>query len=242
MHVRLVSLLAVLVAACAPAAHADTPVDVRMLSCVPWEEPTGGVVVYAAEMDAIPGTARMAIRFRLFEKAGDGRFERVSAEKLGVWRRSQVGATSFRYKQRVRGLRQGAIYRAVVHYRWFGSDGAAIQTARRVSPICSQPGGLPNLRVAEIDVRRGEVEETAVYKVQIVNRGVATAHNVGVLLRVDGEIVDEAEVIDVLEPNEVRTVTFNGPVCRRRLRVVVDPKELISESRERDNVEDPSCL
>ena len=77
---------------------------------------------------------------------------------------------------------------------------------------------------------------------QITNRGAAAARHVGVLLRVDGEVVDEAEVIDTLEPNEVRTVVFNGPVCRRHLRVVVDPRELIAESRERDNVRAPTCL
>jgi archaellum component FlaF (FlaF/FlaG flagellin family) len=59
---------------------------------------------------------------------------------------------------------------------------------------------------------------------------------------VDGEVVDDAEVVDVLAPGESRRVTFTGPVCRERIRVVVDPKGLIAESRERDNVLSPSCL
>ncbi len=101
---------------------------------------------------------------------------------------------------------------------------------------------MPNLRVASVETRPGEVEGTAVYKVRIANRGVSAARNVGVLLRVDGEVVDDAEVIEQLEPNEIEAVTFNGPVCRNRMRVVVDPKELIPESRERDNVLGPSCL
>jgi subtilase family serine protease len=78
--------------------------------------------------------------------------------------------------------------------------------------------------------------------VKVANRGTAPAENVRVVLRVDGEIVDEGEVIDVLEPEEVRTLTFSGPVCRRRMRVAVDPSELIAESNEKDNVRDPSCL
>ena len=97
------------------------------------------------------------------------------------------------------------------------------------------------MRVARIEIRRGEVEGTAVYKVKIANGGAATARTVGVVLRVDGEIVDE-EVIDALQPKEARTVTFNGPVCHRHMRVVVDPKDLISESHEEDNTLGPSCL
>jgi CARDB len=178
----------------------------------------------------------------LFEKTGVGQFERISTEGLGVWRKSRPGAGVFRYQQRVRGLHRGAVYRAVVQYRWLGDDGEPILTARRKSRRCSQDAGLPNLRVADVNVKPGEVEGTAVYKVKIVNRGTAPAENVGIVLRVDGEVVDDVEVIEVLEPNEVQKVTFNGPVCHRQMRVVVDPKQLITESHEQDNVRDPSCL
>jgi hypothetical protein len=241
MHVRLASLFVVLAALWAPPAHADAPAGVRMLSCTPWEEGLGGSVTYAARMKSIPGTARMSLRIRLFEKVGSGKFERVSAEGLGVWRKSHPDASVFRYEQHVRGLHKGAIYRVTVRYRWLDATGQPILTVRRQSPRCSQDGGLPNLRVASIDVSPGEVEETSVYKVKVVNRGSALAENVGVLLRVDGEIVDQ-EVIDALEPKGVQTLTFNGPVCRDRVRVVVDPNELIVESHERDNVRDPSCV
>ena len=242
MHVRRAILLVLLVAVPAQTAHADALAGVRVLTCEAWQEGTGGLVVYRAHMRAVPGTTRMALRIRLFEKYGDGEYKRVSAEGLGVWRKSNVDATAFRYKQRVQGLHQGAVYRAVVHYRWLGADGEPFETARRRSATCSQGGGLPNLRVATVETRPGEVEDTAIYKVTVVNRGASSANNVGVLLRVDGEVVDDAEVIDMLDPNEERTVTFHGPVCQRRMRAVVDPKELIAESREQDNVLGPSCL
>ena len=212
-----------------------------MLSCTSWEQGFGGSVTYVARMRSVPGASRMSLRIRLFEKVGDGKFEPVSAEGLNVWRKSHPSASVFRYEQHVRGLHKGAIYRATVHYRWLDSDGKPILTTRRRSARCSQDGGLANLRIASIDVSPGEVEETSVYKVKVVNRGNALAEDVGVLLRVDGEIVDE-EVIDSLQPGQVHTVTFNGPVCRERMRVVVDPDELIEESRERDNVRDPACL
>jgi hypothetical protein len=222
-------------------AHADTAEpSVRVVSCSPWQGSEGGTVAYAARMRTVPGTERMALRIHLLEKLGDGEFHRVEAEGLGVWRGSR--ASTFVYEQNVRGLRQGGIYRALVQYRWYDSGGERIRSERVRSEPCKQPGGLPNLRVAGIEAKPGEVEGTAVYRVQIVNRGASAARRVGVLLRVDGEVVDEAEVIAALDPGEVRTVSFSGPVCRRQLRVIVDPKELIAESREKDNVRAPTCL
>ncbi len=244
MHVRLIILLATLAVLplSAPAANAAAPASVQMLSCTPWAAGEAGSVTYAARMNAVPGTARMSLRFRLFEKYGDGRFERVSAGDLGVWRKSRPGVAKYRHELTVERLHQGAVYRAVVQYRWHRADGTLIETARRTSPRCVQRGGLPNLRVASVDTRPGKVEGTAIYKVRIANRGVSTARNVGVLLRVDGQVVDEAEVIRELKPKEVKVVTFNGPVCRNRMRVIVDPYELIRESREQDNVLGPTCL
>jgi hypothetical protein len=243
MHVRLVILLAAALAACpVPAAHAaDVPAGVRVLTCEARQAGKPGHVLYSAHMRAVPGTARMALRIRLFEKYSDGDFERVAAEGLDVWRKSRAGATAFRYKQRVRGLHQGAVYRAVVHYRWLGSDGTALLKARRRSQICDQGDALPNLEVSSISTKPGEVENTAAYEATIVNRGDAIAQNIGAVLRVDGEVVDES-VIDALQPGEKKTVTFNGPVCQDKMRVVVDPKELIFESREQDNVHSLGCV
>lgn len=239
MHVRRTFLVALALMAGAPVAHADPSAGVRVLSCAPGQEGAGGSVTYAARMRAVPGAERMALRIRLLEKFGDGEFRRVAP---GVWRKSRRGASAFNWEHRVDGLRQGAVYRAVVHYRWYGGDGGRIAAARVRSDACKQPGRLPNLRVASIETRPGDVEGTAVYRVQIANRGAAAASRVGVLLRVDGEVVDEVEVIDALGPDEVRTVSFNGPVCRRRLEAIVDPKDAIAETRERDNVRAPSCL
>ena len=244
MHVRLVILLvAALAVGPASAAHAaDVPAGVSVLTCEAWKAGKPGQVLYSAHMHAVPGTARMALRIRLLERYGNGDFERVSAEGLDVWRKSRADASVFRYKQRVRGLHRGAVYRAVVHYRWFGPDGDVFLKARRRSQICSQGDALPNLQVASVETAPGQVENTAAYKATIVNRGDALAQNIGVLLRVDGEVVDESEVIDALQPGEERTVEFNGPVCQEKLRVIVDPKELIAESREQDNVHALSCV
>jgi archaellum component FlaF (FlaF/FlaG flagellin family) len=65
---------------------------------------------------------------------------------------------------------------------------------------------------------------------------------VAVLLRVDGEVVDESEVIDALGPGETRTVSFTGPACRHHMKAVVDPKDLIPETSEEDNSRSPGCV
>ncbi|MGH2837520.1 MAG: CARDB domain-containing protein [Thermoleophilaceae bacterium] len=244
MKVRVVSLLVlpVLAAFAAPTAHAAAPAEVRMLSCAKSTDISGGSVTYVTRMDAVPGTHRMALRIRLLRKIGDGEFEPVTGSGLGVWRKSRPDASAFRWEHSIEGLAPGAVYRAVVRYRWFGDDGETILSARRRSAKCHQPAGLPNLRIDRITSNPGEVEGTAVYKVTISNPGAVAAQDVGVLLRVDGEVVDDAVVIDKIGPNQTRTVTFNGPVCRRHMRVVVDPKDTIAESREEDNTRDPSCL
>ena len=241
MHARLLTLIVVALAALVSAAPAaDAPATVRVASCTPWQEGEGGSVTYAARMKAVPGTARMALRIGLLEKfEGDDEYRRIGR---GKWRTSKTGATVFNWEHHIAGLRQGATYRSVVAYRWYDAAGNRIRSARVRSGPCRQAGRLPNLRVASVEMRQGNVEGTAVYRVTIVNRGGSAARRVGVLLRVDGEVVDEVEPFDSLGPDESRTVTFNGPVCRNQLRVVVDPKQLIPETREEDNVRAPTCL
>lgn len=225
----------------APPAHAAPAASLSMLECTPARDGGAGSVEYRARMHAVAKTDRMAVRFHLLERAGDGSFQRVAGDGLGVWRRSEHGAGAFQWTQRIEGLREGAAYRVVVRYRWLDADGREIRSTRLRSGVC-EPDDLPNLRVAEINVKRGDVKDTATYKVKVVNRGALAAHHVAVLLRVDGEVVDESEVIDVLAAGETRTVTFKGPVCRRHMKAIVDPKDLIPETRERDNSRSPGCV
>jgi hypothetical protein len=241
MHVRALILTLAALAAFAPAsASAVVTAEVRVLSCLAWQPGEGGSVSYEARMRAVPKTARMAVRFRLYEKTGEGQFRRVGARE--PWHVSRSGVAAFVWEYKVRGLRQGATYFSVVSYRWIDARGEVIERARRRSAPCSQNGGLPNLRVADVTIKPGEVKDTAMYRATIVNRGETPARRVGVLLRVDGEVVDEVVVIDALQPGEERIVTFNGPVCRESIRVVVDPKDLITETQEQDNVRTPACV
>jgi hypothetical protein len=232
---------ACLLAAAAPAHAADPHASVRMLACSPWSEAAAGNVSYEARMQSVPGTARMAVRFRLLEKVG-GQFEPVEPGGQGAWRRSRRGAAEFRWVNRFEGLRQGGIYRVEVDYRWLADDGVQVAARARRSKRCKQPGRPSNLRVAAVEHVAGNFDATERYRVTVVNRGDTEARGVGVLLRVDGEVVDEADPIAVLAPGESRTVGFSGPICRRTLSAVVDPRDAIAESREDDNVRTVSCV
>jgi hypothetical protein len=228
--------------AAGPAAQADMRASVRMLSCSPWRPAEGGSVSYEARMRRVAGTARMAVRFHLLEKAAPGHFDAVRAGDPETWRRSRRGATDFRWVHRVEGLRQGGVYRVEVEYRWLAEDGSEIATVKRRSKRCRQPGGQPNLGVDAIEATPGVFDGTERYRVTVVNRGESEARGVGVLLRVDGEVVDEADPIETLAPGESRTISFSGPLCRRTLSAVVDPKDAIAESHEDDNVLTTGCV
>ena len=238
---KLLPILILLTLALPGAAHASSSASVRMVSCS-WQDGGGGSVSYEARMRSVPGTSRMVVRFHLLQRVPSGEFEEVAADGQDVWRESRRGATEFRWLHKVKGLKQGGEYRVRVDYRWMTDNRTVIQSARRKSKRCSEPGGPPNLRVAGIETVLGAFDGTARYRVTVVNRGGSDARRVGVLLRVDGAVVDEAEPIETLRPGESRTLSFSGPLCRRSLSAEVDPKDAIAESQEDDNVRTAGCV
>ena len=240
MHVSRLILLPVLaLAVAAQGAHAAPSPIVRVLSCSPWQEGLGGTVSFEARMRAVPGTARMTLRFDLLEKTRSGSYRRVSRGKVN---RSRRGANVFRWEHKVEGLRQGVRYRAKVVYRWLDASGSVLQSLVRKSGRCRQPGGLADLRVAQVTTAPGAVAGTAVYDVRVVNEGGSDARGVVVVLRVDGEVVDESDAIETLAPGDSRTLSFSGPVCRDEMRATVDPSNAIVEADEQDNVNSTQCV
>ena len=235
---RVLLMLAVFGCLAVPAAHAGAPPSLRMLACSDPSGAVGGVVRYEARMKSIPGSERMTIRFDLYERDGDV-FRRVS---IGEVNKSRRGVSDFRWEHKFEGLREGSTYRVKVVYRWLDAEGEELSVARRRGEPCKQPAGDPNLRVAAVSVEGGDLAGAAVYRVTVVNRGDAEARGVAVLLRVDGEVVDESDLIEGLAPGESKTVEFVGPSCRDSLRAVVDPKDVIDESHEDDNIRTASCV
>jgi CARDB len=194
---------------------------------------------FYARMDTIPGASRMQIRFQLQERLGrDDTWSKLDVPLLRQWHTSQAGVKRFGWKQTVDALRVGGAYRARVQYRWLSAAGTAIDTFTRDTPVCRGP--LPNIVVGDLAVKPGPTADTKTYRVTISNRGKVDADEVDVQLSVDKAILDTVTVSS-LSAGESRTVSFNGPDCRRGIRVKADPGNSIGETIEDDNSQLFSC-
>ena len=183
---------------------------------------------------------RMAMRFTLLQHAEQESFAPVRAPGLGRWRKSKHAVGGFGYRQRVRGLADGSLYRMQVDFRWYDEQGAVIRRARRRSRICSQVGPLPNLRVKTIDSGPTPIAGVRRYEVRAANRGPAAARMVDVAFEVDGSAVD-TQTLAVLDPDQTQVLTFRGPACETGVKAIVDPSGTVRETAEHDNVQALSC-
>jgi hypothetical protein len=95
---------------------------------------------FAAEMTAIPGSARMELRIDLEERApGEALYRTVTAPGLGVWHSSAAGVKVFGHIQQVTDLSAPALYRGAVRFRWLGAKGRPIKTVELRTAHCEQP-------------------------------------------------------------------------------------------------------
>jgi hypothetical protein len=188
---------------------------------------------FYARMDTIGGASKMKLRFQLLERLGrDDSWSKLDVPALRQWHTSQAGVKRFGWKQTVDALRIGGAYKARVQYRWLTAGGTVLTGASRDTPVCRGP--LPNLIVGNLAVKPGPTADTRTYRVDVTNRGRIDADGVGVSLSVDKAILDTVTV-SRLAAGETRTISFNGPPCRRAIRATADPGNLIGESLEDDN-------
>jgi hypothetical protein len=236
--------LAALAAAAAPAAGSTpagvdlalaAPATVKVLDCSRESRSAS----FRARMGQIVGGERMALRFTLLERRL-GRFEVLHAPGLGRWRRSKPGVGAFGYRQTVRGLAAGSVYRMQVDYRWLDAEGRVVARARRRSAPCRQFADLPNLTARLVDVARSGQPGVSRYRVRLANTGVAAASSPAVRLAVDGAVVD-TETLVSLAPFERRLLTFHGPECQSSVTVAADPDGVLVEAAEDDNVQTLAC-
>jgi hypothetical protein len=119
-------------------------VSATLEECVTASVQSERAVTFAGEMTAIPGTARMSMRFDVEERApGEVSFHTVSAPGLGVWRASETKVKTYRYLKQVTNLASPAVYRALVHFRWTSAKGHAIKRTERMTPRCAQLATAP---------------------------------------------------------------------------------------------------
>ena len=227
---------AAVAAVAAPAAgDGKPPASVKVASCSLDDRSA----LFIARMRQISGSDRMWLRFRLFEKRDSG-LHPLKAPGLGKWRKSKPGVGGFAYKQAVKGLEAGSLYKAQVDFRWYDDKGNLLQTARRRSAACRQFDVLPNLAATPVAVKSLRQQGVVRYRILVTNEGIAPATDVPVRLTVDGDVIDTVTVPEVA-PAERLVVGIQGPKCTSSVKAEVDPDGVIVESSESDNSREVAC-
>ena len=240
MRTRILCGLVLALALGAPAAaRADGPSSVHLKECATGSEPSQRSATYQAWMHSVPGSVRMALRFRLVAQYPGHRPQAVGSSKLGKWHRSHSGVTRYGYRQTVKELAAAGSYRAVVKFRWYDADHQVIRRAKRVSEACVQKGQLPNLVITGVHISRGMAPGSPVYRVSFANTGKGDAEVFSVALFVDGALADSRR-IERLDAGKSATVDLTGPRCHR-LRAVVDRENAVPETDESDNSYKSRC-
>jgi hypothetical protein len=196
--------------------------------------------IFYGRMKTQKGAETMRMRFTLYQRFGDGKMRQSLIPELRTWRNSKPGVRVFGYAQTVTGLEAGGEYRSRIEFRWLDKDGNLLRRSARFTKPCKMPGALADLGPLGVTAAPGPVANTAVYSLTVRNRGKAPARDIAVELFVDGAATDLGH-IDLLEPGQSKEVRITGPVCQRRLRIVVDPSDLIHEESELDNSSVPQC-
>lgn len=216
----------------------------ELIECTHGKQPADRRATFRGEMTQLADSvvpSRMQMRFGLSERVGRGVWVGLNAPGIGVWREARQGIKRFAFRQRVIALQKGTSYRATVEFRWLSDDGQVVRRESERSPVCRQPGKLPNLKIRDsVTVKPGPTPSTRRYAVKVGNTGTVTAQRVELTLLVDGAEVD-TRAIGRLGGGDRRTVTFVGPVCASRVEARIDPHGAIREITERDNAVSTPC-
>ena len=236
LAVPLMILAAALPAAPASAqAAGPAPASVKVADC----SVEDSSAAFYARMRTVPEADRMWLRFTVEEKHG-GAYEPLRARGLSGWHKSKPGVAAFGYRQTIRGLQPGGVYRAKVSFRWYSTTGELLERDRRTSRACRQFDEVPNLTSTVVGSGPTKVPGVVRYLMRIANTGAAPAVYVDARLSVDGGVVDTV-TISSLEPGDSREVAVLGPECASSVSSVADPDGVIVESSEDDNAHTMNC-
>jgi CARDB len=194
---------------------------------------------FYARMRAVPDTDRMWLRFTVQEKHAAA-YEELQARGLSRWHKSNPGVGAFGYRQTVRGLQPGGVYRVKVSFRWYSADGELVERTKKISRPCRQFDEVPNLTSQVVGFGPAKVPGVVRYVMRIANTGVAPAVDFDTRLSVDGGVVDTVTIAS-LEPGASRDVAVLGPECNTSVSSVADPDGVIVESFEDDNAHTVNC-
>lgn len=212
--------------------------DARLASCHTGEAAADRYAVFTGSMPAGADTARMEMRFDLYQRRAAGLgYAHVALPKWGQWERSsRSGASGFIFTKRVEQLVAPAVYRAVVRFRWYDADGDLVRTAKRASESCRQPDPRADLRVGDL-----RAAPDGSYLVDVHNEGRSDAGPFLVSLAVGGTVADTR--VDGLAAHGTRTVVAAGGRCTpgELIRVEIDTTDAVDEARETDDSVVRSC-
>jgi len=98
--------------------------------------PLNRMISVTANVQPLPGTAQMELKFVLLERTPGQGFHRVHGGDLGRWR--QLTLASWAVKKPVLNLPAPATYRFRVSFLWLAGSGSVISSQTLLSPLCRQ--------------------------------------------------------------------------------------------------------
>jgi CARDB len=234
------ALLLALGAAVLPTAAADArpPARAVLVACERGVEESERAAVFEGRMSALPGTARLQMRFALQTRGLEGgRWSAVAAPGWDAWVTSDPGRQRYVYTKRVERLPAPGEYRTVVRFRWLDREGAVLARSRAASRACRQPDPRPDLDVRDVTVAEAATPGRVSYLALVRNTGRGAAPRTAVRLTVAGRALAAAEAPE-LGPGRTALVAFEGPVCPAgaSLVAVADAGDDVEERDEADNV------
>jgi CARDB len=235
--------------ATASGASAPAPNDqLRSFVCQKALDPPTRAVSIQAVMRPVTGTAKMQMRFDLMRRTKPGApFKIVRGHFLGSWvtpdnpTLGQRPGDVWIVNHPVVGLPAPATYRFRVSFRWIGSNGQQLSSAKQSSPTCYQPELRADLLVRSLTVTPLASGKSA-YVAEIGNRGLTAAGPVEVDLAGAGS-TKQAQTIASVGPKSSVHERFVAPACTpgASLAVTVDPAHTIDEYDFANNVLTMPC-
>lgn len=194
-------------------------------------DPADRFVSATSVMRPVPGTDKLAVKFRLVKRTAGSPPSYVVGPGLGTWLRKAFGQRPtdvWRVIHTVSDLSAPAGYRFAVSFRWIGASGQILAQATRYSKLCHQPELRPDLEVLSITVASDPANaQDDYYQAQIKDAGVTGAGPFQVQLSDQGILADRR--VAHIKPHQTLAVRLAGPVCSSSdpPTVTVDPSHQV---------------
>jgi hypothetical protein len=198
---------------------------------------------FTAQLEAIPGTQVMSVRFELLERRSPGGgFHPLAAPGFGVWHDSAAGVGIYRYSQQVSDLPAPAAFRVAVRYRWLNARHHVIRRARRVTQACVQPDERPHLVIKAITHRPTAKPGEERYAVVVRNSGLTAAGPFVIALSSGGTALGEVS-LGGLAAGAREVVSVEGPACSPGsvVQAVADARGAIDQTTRADSTKTAGC-